>query len=463
MKRRRSIRFRLTAWYALLLAGALILFALSIGFSMWRGLVRDVDDTLAGRIQSVESFLTGELKEPGVQVGEELSEYAHAFPTTSLLLVKDEHGAAIFESTPAFPWPNSAPAGASARWRGHDYQLLAAPIQPNGRHWRAAVAEQLDSVEHLQTRLWLLLAALSPFVIAIAAIGGSVLSRRALRPVDEITAAARTIGIENLSQRLVVPQSGDELQRLSETWNSMLIRLEDAVTRLRTFTADASHELRTPLAVIRSTAEIACRKERSAQSYRESLQQIVTESERMTQVVEDLLFLARCDARTLDVPLTTLELGPIVSDVCNLLMPLADARAVVVQVEQPLHALKVVANASALRRLILILVDNAIKFSREAGRVTVKIWKADKAIQLAVEDSGPGIPSEELPRIFDRFYRSPEASDNGRGAGLGLSLAAGIAEHHRARIDVASTDGVGSTFSVAFPVEDFIDGSKRQA
>jgi signal transduction histidine kinase len=152
-----------------------------------------------------------------------------------------------------------------------------------------------------------------------------------------------------------------------------------------------------------------------------------------------------------------------VSDVCNLLMPLADARAVVVQVEQPLHALEVVANASALRRLILILVDNAIKFSREAGRVTVKIWKADKAIQLAVEDSGPGIPSEELPRIFDRFYRSPEASDNGRGAGLGLSLAAGIAEHHRARIDVASTDGVGSTFSVAFPVEDFIDGSKRQA
>ena len=233
----RSIRFRLTVWYTLALTTTLVLFAAAVGLSMWRSLIRDVDHVLKDRVQSVESFLTGELKEPAVHLDEELGEYAHAFPANSQMNVLDEHGAVVFTSNSQFPWPAYAADSLRLRWREQDYQFLAASIFPNGRRWTVFLAEPLDSIEHLQTRLWLLLAALIPAVIAVAVIGGGWLSRRALKPVDDITAAARTIGIENLSQRLVVPQSGDELQRLSETWNSMLTRLEDAVQRLRRFTA----------------------------------------------------------------------------------------------------------------------------------------------------------------------------------------------------------------------------------
>jgi heavy metal sensor kinase len=450
---RRSIRFRLTVWYALVLAGALTVFALGIGIAMWRSLMHDVDDTLEKRVYSTESFLKAELKEPAVQVSEELGEYADAFPANSMLTVKDEAGSVVFASNRAFPWPPSAHAQSRLRWHEHDYRLLVMTVVPDGRNWTVLVAEPLDSIERLQTRLWALLIGFIPGVIAIAAIGGSWLSRRALKPVDEITAAARTIGIENLSQRLVVPQSGDEFQRLSETWNLMLSRLEGAVKRLRSFTADASHELRTPLAVIRTTAEIACRKTRSAESYRDSLGQIVTESERMTHLVEDLLFLARCDAQILDVPLKPLELGAVSHDVCDLLRPLAEAKGVVLCVEQPERAFQIVANEPSIRRLILIVVDNALKYSGRADEVKIRLTAHEQAVHLVVKDSGPGISEAELPRIFDRFYRSPGVSGNIAGSGLGLALAAEIANHHGATINVVSKAGEGSIFTVVFPAK----------
>src|SRR6202040_3732591 len=185
-------------------------------------------------------------------------------------------------------------------------------------------------------------------VLLIAALGGYWISRRALAPVDEITQAARSIGIQNLSRRLTVPATGDELQRLSETWNDMLARLESAVKRLSQFTADASHELRTPIALIRTTAELTLRRERSPEKYRDALSEIVMESERTTRLVEDLLLLARADAGLPALPLVSLELTSLVRDICEQGQVLAEARQLQISTDLPDEPVFVKANDPAL-------------------------------------------------------------------------------------------------------------------
>ena len=210
-------------------------------------------------------------------------------------------------------------------------------------------------------------------MLLLASAGGYWISRRALAPVDALTQAARSIGIQNLSQRLPMPSTGDELARLAETWNGMLARLESAVQRLSQFTADASHELRTPIALIRTTAELTLRRDRPAETYRQALGQIVAESERMTQLVEDLLLLARADAGLPALPLERIELTPLVRDVCQQGEVLARERQLELSAQAPEQPVYVEANDPALRRLLLLLLDNAVKYTPAGGRITVTV------------------------------------------------------------------------------------------
>src|SRR5207248_2717336 len=204
-------------------------------------------------------------------------------------------------------------------------------------------------------------------VILAACLGDLWLRRRALRPVDAMTSAARAISIDNLSTRLPVPQTGDELQRLAEAWNTMLARLEAAINKISQFAADASHEVRTPLAIIHTSAELALRRVRSPEQYRESLAEIVAETERMTQLVEDLLFLARSDASSAEMPVEPLDLAKILREVCSELQAMTEFRDVSLQQQLPNTPVLVKGNNPALRRLFLVLLHNAIKYS-EPGR-----------------------------------------------------------------------------------------------
>ena len=450
---RTSIRLRLTIWYSLALAAGLALFALAIWVSMRQSLLRDVDNGLAEQQRSVQTFLTMELNDPDAKLGEELDEYSHALPPNTTLRVAAKDGSFTFASRASFPWPApSVRPFQGLSWKDEAFRVVLRSIPAHGREWIVGVAASLDSVERTLDRLRVLLLAMFPLVIAIAAAGGNWLSRRALKPVDDITAAAQSISINNLSERLKVPATGDELQRLSETWNSMLSRLESAVKRLSRFTADASHELRTPLAIIRSTAEIASRRSRSAESYRAALEQIVTDSERMTQLIEDLLFLARSDAENLSNPMRPVELGPLVAAVCSRFETLAESRTVHLTIDLPDAPVYVAGDDAALRRLVLLLVDNAVKFCRSSGRVSVSLRAGeDGRVRLAVRDCGPGIPDSEVPHIFDRFYRASGTSEGAGGSGLGLSLAHAIAQQHRATIEVNTVPGEGSIFTVLFP------------
>jgi two-component system heavy metal sensor histidine kinase CusS len=451
----KSIRFRLTAWYALALAAALGLFALAIWISFTHTLAEETDAALAREIHSMGSYLNEELQDIKVHLAEELGEYSEGLPANMSFSAAEEGTGRAFTSNPSFPRDSTSfdsPGYHSLRFRDHNYRLLERNVAVAGRLWKVSFAVQLDESERLVAKLRLLIIGLIPAVVAIASAGGYWLSGRALKPVDEITVAARSIGIRNLSQRLVIPQTGDELQRLSETWNSMLARLEDAVSRLTRFTADASHELRTPLAIIRTTAEIAGRMPRSAESYRAALSQIVSESESMTKLVEDLLFLARCDADDLDIPMSPVNLGQVIDDVRMGMQGVAESKSVQVHFALPEKAISVFGNEAAVRRLILILVDNAVKYSQPGGTVELNARQSGREILFSIEDQGAGILPAELPHIFERFYRAASARDLPReGSGLGLSMAAGITRHHGANIQVNSTPGKGSTFIVSFP------------
>ena len=429
----RSIRFRLTAWYALVLFAALGLFSGLIWLSLRQRLLAEIDEDLVARADQFERYTIHEAAEvPAIQLKDELEEFCQALPPSSYLELRGANG---FE----FHYP---PSGESRTGPTHAIQRQFAGFD-------LRLSASLRPIQHTLELLQWLFFSLVPVVIAIACAGGAWLSRRALRPVDEITAAARSIGIANLSQRLPLPQTGDELERLTEVWNTMLGRLEGAVNTLSQFAADASHELRTPLSVIRTSAEVALRRARSPESYRESLTEIVTESERLTELVEDLLRLARSDAHTAAMPKETLDLNSVLQEAAFQVRTVADLRNIRLRTDSPAGEATVSGNRPALRRLFLVLLDNAIKYSHPDSEVRASIVREGKTVAVAVEDAGIGISQADQRHIFERFYQADRARTD-RGFGLGLSLAERIAQEHGAKIAVTSQEGAGARFVVTF-------------
>ena len=447
MKRRDlSIRVRLTIWYSAVLAAGLLLFGGTVWLLLKQSLYRDLQAELAGRTHSLAVFIRGELSEPGVHLAEELEEYSHGLADGTEFALFDDGGKQIFASRKEF-------GGNKANATALEHRLLAQQaFSLNSRRYRIETTISTTQAESILQQLRVLLLTLSPGVIALATVGGFLLSRQALKPVKEITNAAQILSINDLSQRLRVPQTGDELQHLSETWNSMLDRLADAVGRLSRFTQDASHELRTPLAIIRSTAEIAGRRPRAQGDYMRAFGQIIAESDRLTRLVQDLLLLARGDSLTIP-EMQKLGLSDVVREVCGELKAVAEARSICIVEAVSQSECTVLGNYSLLRRLLIVLLDNAINYSHPQSTVKVQVREAERHVSVDIEDQGIGISEPDLQRIFDRFYRGEAARQAwGDGAGLGLALAATIARQHGAEIRVQSKLGGGSTFTLSMPL-----------
>ena len=440
--RTRSIQFRLTVWYALVLAGALTLFGGLVWISLRQRLTSELQENLRDSASRLEAYMRREVREvSGLELKVEMEEFCQALPDSSYLELRGSRG---FE----FRYPEQ-------RRPDRTLQTVRRHFQIGQEDFTLDMGTSSAAIDHTLNLLGILLLTLFPAVIVLACAGGAWLSRRALKPVDEITAAARAIGIENLSRRLPVPDTGDEIERLAEVWNTMLARLESAVTTLSQFAADASHELRTPLAVIRTSAELALRRLREPEAYRESLAEVAAEAERMTQLVEDLLFLARSDARTVGLPLAPFDLRDAVRDAVAEVRDLALNRHMEMRLTLPPDPVTVTGNRAATRRLYLALLDNAIKYSPPARPVNVTLTATAQQITVAIEDFGIGIAATDLPNIFQRFYRADKARtgslDGHGGHGLGLSLAETLARAHGATIAVKSVEGEGSVFSVSYP------------
>ena len=315
-------------------------------------------------------------------------------------------------------------------------------------------------------------------VTALAAAGvGYSVANRILQPLNRLVAATREIGgLAGLGRRVEEPEHPTELRELGMAFNEMLARLQRAVEALRSFTADASHELRTPLTAIRGTAEVALARERSSDELRETLGEVLDETQQMLRLVEDLLALARGD-QAVAPALEPVDLGAVLRDVQDVGEALAMGKQVEVRLDAPEH-LPVLGSAGPLRRLFLNLVSNAVKFTErgtvdiaarvvdepvaalppavvvEEGQAPQPVPASRRCVEVTVTDTGAGIPAEALPRVFDRFYRADVARERSGGTGLGLAIARMIAEQHGGTIAAQSRLGRGSTFTVRLPARE---------
>jgi two-component system, OmpR family, heavy metal sensor histidine kinase CusS len=443
---KRSIRVRLTVWYALVLAAGMCVF----GGLSWAGLryklLADIERDQQGWSERFEKYFRAESDElSGRHLRGELEEFSQALPPGEYIRLRGEHF--------SFQYP-----GADIVSDRH-YQVVRRQFDADGQRFDLEVGAPIREVENTLRLLGILLLVLMPVVIGAACVGGAWISGRALKPVEDATAAALMISIENLGGRLPVPPTEDEVARLTQVLNLMLERLESAVRTLSQFAADASHELRTPLAVIRATAEAAARRERPAEEYRAALSAIAGDAERMTRLIEDLLTLARSETSTVEMPLEALDLREVVGKACDEMRSLGEARQVRIQAALGAEPLWISGNGMALHRLFLVLLDNAVKYSNAGGEVRVTAEAAGAKVIATVEDSGVGISAADLPHIFERFYRA-ELVQSGEGHGLGLTLAESIARAHDASIEAQSQERVGSVFRVCFPARDSMPQSR---
>ena len=301
-----------------------------------------------------------------------------------------------------------------------------------------------DELERLRELLGLILG-IGVLVFAGGFLGGWLLIGRILNPIRRITVTAASISESNLSSRIDMAVTEDELGDLARTLNSAFDRLEAAMKRQSRFTADASHELRTPLTVLMTQMELALRRERTPAEYRKVLDICLKAVRRMTSMAEGLLFLARADAKAVDLRRESLDLKEVVEEAVGLVRPLAQARGIRLSVAA--DAFQMVGDRERLGEAVTNLVTNAIQYNRPVGRVEVTL----KEGVLAVSDTGPGIPEEDRPHVFERFYRAdPSRSRNAGGAGLGLAITKWIIEAHGGEIDVTGRVGEGTTFRIRF-------------
>ena len=331
-------------------------------------------------------------------------------------------------------------------------RLLTLPVLREGRVTEMIqVGMALRRTQAVRDRYFDTLMVLIPLAVGLAALGGALIARVALRPVDEMASTARRITAEDLSGRVDSRGSGDELDRLAETLNGMLARLEAAFDQTRRFAADAAHELRTPLTVLRGGIEVALRMERSPDEYRRVLVSSLEEVQRLIRLAEDLLLLSRSLAGP-EGARAPVDLEPLVLEVFEVGARLGHAAGVAVRVDAT-TPLAPRGDGPALRRALLNLVENAVKYTPPGGKVEIGLARADGFAEITVADTGIGVDPAEFERIFEPFHRldAARAHDTG-GAGLGLAIARSIVIAHGGSITVESAPGAGSRFTVRLPL-----------
>ena len=446
-----SIRQRLTFWYAAALVAGLCAFGLVMWLSLQQRLVAGVDARLAERLQGIQTALGNEAEIPDrLHLQQELDEFAREVPDGGIIQLRDPTGGVILPSgaRPVLGSQVGRHSPYTEEVAGRFLRIGSMRLETAGAVFDAQVAIPLDETRAVMNDFRKLLFLLIPAVLIVSCLGGYWLSSRALRPVDAITTVAGAITLSNLSQRIGLPNTGDELQRMAETWNQALERLEGSVKRIRQFTSDASHELRTPLALIRATAELALRKERDAEEYRTSLRQIEEEAGRMTELTESLLTLARADSDSLGLNMKPTDLGEVAHSVATQNAPLAEQRGIALRHVAGGGTIEAAVDPLGMRRILLILVDNALRHTPPGGTVTITTAGDRDGATVSVEDTGEGIPADALPHVFERFYRADAARSSGAGFGLGLSIAQAIALAHGSSLDVQSSPKAGTRFSM---------------
>jgi heavy metal sensor kinase len=467
-----SVRMRLTLWYVGVLSLTLIAFSIAVYVFVERSLYDRLDTGLRSTLETVSALLerqgaAGEISRD--DLARALQELR--FPNQSIAILDSERRP-LAEKPAAGNMPVRMPSfGAESVSSPRFYSLeeripdtddscrgvvQRVQIPPKNVSYLIVVNQSLelltDDLELLQDIFYIAV----PLSLVLAGVGGWFLARRSLAPVVAMAEQAQRISAQNLDQRLPIANPRDELGRLASTFNELLARLSRTFVQQRQFMADASHELRTPLSAIRTTSTVLLQRERREEAeYREALTIVEQQARRLSRIVEDMFVLARADAGRPALQDTEFYLDELLAETARAAAMLADQKNLQLQVA-PLPETLFHGDEGLLRQMLWSLLDNAIKYTPEAGCVRIALELHDSECAITVADTGNGIPAEAQPHIFERFYRADQArtrmeSANDGGAGLGLPIARWIAEAHHGRLELQCSSPTGSTFVVFLP------------
>jgi heavy metal sensor kinase len=463
----RSISFRLVAWYAGWLAVIFVLLCALLYLDLWHFLENDLRQSQFRRARQVANTLLVHVRqtgEPAVasqtkdwyepEINDRFIRITRADGTLVYVSGAPKDGAFDPAEIPACPPSPPAEFSHKLKLSGGNTLLVAAlNFKSSGNpDYLVEFGALLDPVDAMLNHLFLQLALGLPLAILIIAAGGYLLVRRALTPVEQITRAAERITQHNLSERLPVSSSGDELERLSLSLNRMITRLDDAFQNSKRFVADASHDLRTPLTILRGELESFAQDPQLAADLRDRAGSMLEEVVHLGKIVEQLFTLSRLDAGEAQTEWSQFDLSELARTTAEQMSLLAEDKeiSIVCDARQPVP---VRGNRVRLKQVVVNLLDNAIKYTPAKGAIQLRALVVNGHAVLEVEDNGIGIPPEALPKIFERFYRvDPARSADSESAGLGLAIVKSVCAAHGAEVEAHSSAGHGSCFRVRIPL-----------
>lgn len=484
-----SIRARLTLWYSLLVLSTLVAFGIVSYYYTGETLSSNLDISLGKEVQWVRDFIRPQAskvkpsrrsidallrQKPKIQpavadsanvdttaaqadeIWNRIFEHTLLSPKKTYIQVADRRGSTIYrsyslgrDSLVIHDTVNINATILSTTYLNGDPIRVAAT---RDRNFTIFVGYPLDELREVLENLYSVFLILIPIALAVSVIGGLYLANKSLRPVGEVTTRARQITAENLDQTIPVRNENDEIGRLTATINEMIRRLRDSFAKIRRFSADASHELRTPLTILRGEIELALRSQKPSEEYRQILGSALEEIVRITSITDDLLTLAEADQGGYEANFTQVDLQSLVNELFEAAEVLAEPKGIHVTLKND-APVQIRGNKARLRQLFLNLIDNAIKYTPQGGCVALEVDRHNTTALFLVQDSGIGIPPQDIDKIFDRFHRVDKArSRELGGTGLGLAIAKWIAEFHRGSITVKSELHNGSTFTVHLPI-----------
>lgn len=451
-----TIRARLTGWYALALTAMMVVYAAATFIAVRHEFLEQLDERLHDDFEVAEDRLT---READGTIGWADAHQDGHDDEARVYDVWSPTGERIHRSGAQTPLPPASLAATGTSYRyetvianGERWRTIAAPVTIGGQNLVLRVSRSEERVREELSEVLIVLALGLPLVVALAGVGGYLLARRALAPIDHLASEAQRITADRLHERLKVPNERDEIGRLTGVINQTIARLESSFDQLRRFTADSSHELRTPLAVVRGIGEAAVAERRSPAEYEETIGSMLEEIDRMSSLVDTLLRLSHGDAGTIRLSREAIDLDQLARDVAASLGILAEERNQKVIVDASTQV-TVRADRLVLREAVTNVLDNAIKYGPDGSTVTMRVDRVGDEGVLAITDEGPGVPAEHRDRIFNRFFRIDEARSRERGgAGLGLAIAKWAVEIHGGRITVHEARDGGSEFRISLPL-----------
>lgn len=458
--KRLPIHVRLTAWYLLSLTVILTLFAIGSWYAMKASMYHSIDRDLGYRMLAVVPFIESHSLNTPEEFRKTFAQSADSPIVGVFVQITDASSNILYESdvlashrVPVLPRgePDGSMSRTTVNERRWAVRVASKRVAINGIEITVHVVEPLRDLLSALHELTLYFALLVSVALLLSASTGHWISRRALAPVEQIRQEADAIDPADLTARLQVPRIDDELGRLARTLNSMLARIEAGFLSVEQFTADASHELRAPLAFIITAGDVSLRRPRTREELTEAIGKITAEARRMSKLVEHLLALARGDAKQLGEMREQVDLTAMLAEVTAHLATPRYSKELQLHTTLPNESVYVSGDASELRRLFLILLENAIKYT-DKGAIDITLAVVHSAVCITVSDTGIGIEPAALPHVFDRFWRADKVRSRAEGGvGLGLSLAAQIVHRHQGTIAVNSVSGRGSSFVVNIP------------